>query len=342
MNIKLNRILIASSVLILVILAVIFINTKVTSSKSVENSKSNSKIKFDDTQTSDWDIEFKLVDIKSEVDDHIQKAYFYKSKSGGAQPLIVSLHTWSGDYSQKDDLAKPCQQKELNYIHPNFRGANWTNNACCSDLAMNDIDEAISYAIEHSNVDMDKIYVIGVSGGGYATLSTFMKSKHKIRKFSAWASISDLVAWHHESSIRKNKYAEHIMDCTSSEKLLNIENAKSRSPMYWETPLEKLTSSELAIYAGVNDGIEGSVPIGHSINFYNKLLTDIGESEASKYVSDKEHLSLLEFRKPLGEYGNISDRKICLKKEGGNLSLTIFEGNHEMLTAFALEELLKD
>lgn len=342
MNKKWYRILIASSVLILVILAGAFFNNAGTSLDSAETPSLNSNIKFDDTQTIDWDTEFEIVEIKSELDENLQKAYFFKSKSGGAQPLIVSLHTWSGDYSQKDDLAKICQQKNLNYIHPNFRGANWTKNACCSELAMRDIDEAIDYAIENSNVDIDKIYVIGVSGGGYATLSTFMRSKHQIRKFSAWASISDLVAWHHESSKRKNKYAQHIMDCTSSEKLLNITTAQFRSPIYWETPTEKLTNSELAIYAGVHDGIEGSVPIGHSINFYNKLLTDLAESDASKYVSDKQHLSLLEFRKPLGEYGNIADRKICLKKKAGNLSLTIFEGNHEMLTEYALDELLKD
>ncbi len=301
-----------------------------------------SNIKFDDTIKMDWDTEFSIVEIKSQLDAHIQKAYFYKSKSKKAQPLIVSLHTWSGDYSQKDELAIICQEKNLNYIHPNFRGANWTKNACCSNLALNDIDNAISFALENSNVDMDKIYVIGVSGGGYATLSTFMRSKHQISKFSAWASISDLAAWYNESSIRKNKYAKNILNCTGSGDVLNIANAKSRSPMYWETPTEKLTNSELAIYAGVYDGIQGSVPISHSINFYNKLLTDLAESDSSNYVSNKEHLELLELRQPLGEYGTIASRKICLKKEAGNVSLTIFEGNHEMLTAYALEELLKE
>ncbi len=299
-------------------------------------------VKFDDTRNVNWDNEFNIVEIKSKLDDNIQKTYFYKSKSNKPKPLIISLHTWSGYYSQNDKLANICKQKDLNYIHPNFRGANWTKNACCSDLALNDIDEAITYAMNNSNVDTTKIFVIGVSGGGYATLSTFMKSKHNISKFSAWASISDLIAWYNESKIRNSNYAENILDCTSSKKELNIEYAKSKSPIYWNTPTDKLKKSKLFIYAGIYDGIQGSVPITHSINFYNKILTDLFISDTSKYISDNEKLQLLELQKPLGDFGYIADRKICIKKEIENLSIVIFEGNHEMLTEFALNELLKE
>lgn len=299
-------------------------------------------IKFDDTRQLEWGKEFEIVEIKSSKDNNLQKSYFYKSKSPEPKPLIVSLHTWSGDYTQKDDLAELCKQKGLNYIHPNFRGANKTVSACCSELALSDIDDAITYAISNSNVDTNKIYVIGVSGGGYATLSTFMKSKHKIKKFSAWASITDLIAWHNESKLRKNNYATNILDCTGSENVLNTANAKLKSPLYWNSPTEKLESSKLHIYAGIFDGIQGSVPITHSINFYNKLLTDMSVSDTLKYVSTSEKLELLEKREPLGEFGKIADRKICLKKESGNLSLSIFEGDHEMLTEFALNELLEE
>jgi len=299
-------------------------------------------VKFDDTRNVNWDNDFKIVEIKSKLDDSIQKAYFYKSKSKTPKPLIISLHTWSGYYSQKDELASICKQKDLNYIHPDFRGANWTENACCSDLALSDIDDAITYAINNSNVDTTKIFVIGVSGGGYATLSTFMKSKHNISKFSAWASISDLIAWYNESKIRNSGYAENILDCTSSTKKLNIENAEQKSPIYWNTPTNKLKNSKLFIYAGIYDGIQGSVPITHSINFYNKLLTDLSVSDTLRYVSVAEKLKLLEFRKPLGDFGSIGGRKICLKKEYGNLSLIMFEGNHEMLTEFALDKLLEE
>jgi len=288
-----------------------------------------------------WNKDFELVEIKSGIDQKIQKAYFYKTKSKEPKPLIVSLHSWSGYYNQKDDLANLCKLKKLNYIHPDFRGANNTKEACCSDLVLSDIDDAITYAIENANVDTAEIFVIGVSGGGYATLSTFMKSKHRIRKFSAWASITDLPAWYKESRIRKNDYADDILSCTESKNgILDEKNAGMRSPLYWETPVSKLTDSKVFIYAGIYDGIQGSVPVTHSINFYNKLLTDLAVTDSAEYVSAIEKLNLLELKQPSNDYGNISGRKIYLRKEYGNVCLIIFEGNHEILTEFALDQLL--
>lgn len=287
-----------------------------------------------------WSNAFKLVEIKSAMDDHIQKAYFYASTAADPAPLIVSLHTWSGDYTQEDTLSWLCVAKGLNYIHPDFRGKNSTKNSCCSDLVINDIDESITYAIENANVDTSRIYVVGTSGGGYATLSAFMKSKQRIRKFSAWVPISDLIAWYHESSIRQNKYAGDILGCTeSNDSMLNMSVAREKSPVYWDTPVSKFDNAELFIYTGIYDGIQGSVPITQSINFYNKLLSDLGVEDSSKYVSAYEKLQLLEFRRPLGDFGKIADRKIFLQKEYKNIKLVIFEGNHEMLPEYTLNEL---
>ncbi|MFU8861786.1 MAG: alpha/beta hydrolase family protein [Cyclonatronaceae bacterium] len=340
-----NRLLKLTTFILILIFGVaigIFLRQNMTTWSLIWKPFVETYIKFDDTRQTKWNKEFELVEIKSSIDNSLQKSYFYKSKSNEPKPLIVSLHTWSGDYSQNDGLAEICKQKDLNYIHPDFRGANNTINACCSELALADIDDAITYAIKNSNIDTTKIYVIGVSGGGYATLSTFMKSKHSISKFSAWASITDLIAWYNESRIRKSIYADNILDCTGSKNELNIENAKQKSPIYWKTPTEKIQSSKLTIYAGIYDGIQGSVPITHSINFYNKLLSDMSVSDTSKYVTDFEKLQLLEKREPIGDYGEIADRKIFLKKEFGNLTIIIFEGNHEMLTEFALNELLEE
>ena len=138
----------------------------------------------------------------------------------------------------------------------------------------------------------------------------------------------------------KNKYAQNILDCTDSGIKLNIDAAIERSPYYWETPIEKLNNAELHIYAGVFDGIQGSVPITQSINFYNKLLSDLSVTDKTVYVSDEEKLKLLECRQALGNYGSLYDRQIILVKEYGNLSLTIFEGNHEILPEYAVQALI--
>lgn len=150
-----------------------------------------------------WGDEFKVVEIKSPLDGALQPAYFYKTRSTDPQPLVVSLHTWSNDYTQYDSINHFSSLKDYNYIHPNFRGVNNKKEACCSDLVISDIDASIDYAIENANVDTTRIFVIGTSGGGYATLAMFMKSKHKIRKFSSWVPLVDLVRWYEETKIRK-------------------------------------------------------------------------------------------------------------------------------------------
>lgn len=297
---------------------------------------------FDNASGSVWEKGFEEVGIVSPVDGHIQKAYFYRSRSDHPRPLVLSLHTWSGDYTQADPLAELCRQKDLNYIHPDFRGPNNTVQACCSDLAMSDLEEAIDYAFEHAGIKPSGTYVIGVSGGGYASICMLMKSKHRIENFSAWVPISDLAAWYRESSIRKNKYAGDVLKCTGSrDGQLDLNNARQRSPLYWDSPVEKLKETGVIIHAGVYDGIQGSVPITQSINFYNKLLKDLEVTDPKSIVTKEETLYLLEHRAPLGDYGTISGRKICLKKQTGKIRLIIFEGNHEMLPEYALNELLE-
>ncbi len=172
-------------------------------------------LKWDDTISKDWPAECKKVSITSSADGKEQPAIFFQSAGESPRPLIVSLHTWSSGYDQKDSLSWQCVENNYNYIHPNFRGQNNTFEACGSPLVISDIDDAIDFAIKNAKVDTNAIHVIGVSGGGYATLLTYMKSKHNISTFSAWASISDIKKWFYESEGRKNKYAKDIAQATT-------------------------------------------------------------------------------------------------------------------------------
>src|SRR5690606_2644791 len=64
------------------------------------------------------------------------------------RPLVVSLHTWSGDYRQKDTLIHFCIHRGFHYIHPNFRGPNQNPEAMGSDKVVSDIDDAIDYLLK--------------------------------------------------------------------------------------------------------------------------------------------------------------------------------------------------
>lgn len=290
------------------------------------------------TTNNNWPKPFKVIDIESSLDGEIQKAYFYVSNQKKPQPLIISLHTWSDNYTQKDLLIEQIIKNDWNYIHPDFRGENNTPKACGSKFAISDIDDAITYAIAHSNVDMDNIHVIGKSGGGMATLLAYMNSKHPVTSFSSWVPISDLQAWYYQSLGRKNKYALDILAATSNNQSeLNVDEARLRSPLFMATPKDLRNNSRLAIYVGIHDGYTGSVPVSQSINFYNKIISDYGAS-SNELISSKEIIDLVSMRTfPVQTDKKIADRAIIFERSYKNTSIILFEGTHEMLEPVAFD-----
>ena len=281
--------------------------------------------------------------IKSSMDGVNQVFYYNKSTSAKPEPLIVQLHSWSftADSLKTLGLDLEANKKNYNYIFPNFRGVNNHVKACCSEFVIADIDEAIDWALKNMKVDKKRIYIIGYSGGGYATLSMYMKSRHKIQSFSAWASISDIVAWYGESLSRKNRYAGDILKCLGTTGTFDTVKAMERSPLYWKTPIKKRKKSTLQIFAGIHDGYgyDKPVPISQSVNFFNKILSDFGERDTSKYVNPKD-LELMIKTQSFPAQGTpllIGDRVVHYRRQSKNITLTIFEGGHDMLSKQALE-----
>jgi lysophospholipase L1-like esterase len=298
---------------------------------------------WDDTVRKNWPAEFEQTEIKSSVDGKMQKVIFRFTKSETPKPLIISLHTWSGDYTQIDPLTTKILKKDWNYIHPNFRGPNKTKEACGSKLVVSDIDDAISYALENANVDTTNIHVIGVSGGGFATMLTYMKSVHNIKTFSSWAGISNMVNWYYESLGRGKKYAGDIcLSTTGKITNFNVNEAILRSPFYMKTPVKKRKNSKLFLYCGVHDGYTGSVPISQTIDFYNKVVTNFEEvNTSSKVPAETREIMLRQQNLPGTQIAEkIGDRKIIYRNSFQNkLFLNVFEGEHEMIVDVALSHI---
>ena len=289
-----------------------------------------------------WDKGFELIKVKSSIDGEKQKCFLYKSKSNNNQPLVVSLHSWGGNYREYDSLALLCQELDINYLHPDFRGANSNSKACLSKVALGDIDDAIDYVLKDVEIDTNRIFVIGKSGGGLAALGVYLKSRHKINTVSSWVPITNLIDWYDEGEIKRERYVDDILRCTSSENgILNLERAKERSPIFWSTDIAKKRDTKLLIYAGIYDGINGAVSISHSINFYNKTARVLGAVDTLNLISKYEKNLLLANRSAIGEFGKIGNRDIIVKKNFKNLNLILFDGGHEILAEYALNELLE-
>jgi len=280
--------------------------------------------------------------ISCSLDGNIQVLYYYKTTADKPKPLVVQLHSWS--YSANDlqtiGLDTIVENRNYNYIFPNFRGVNNHPKACCSEFVIADIDEAIDWALKNLNVDKNRIYMIGYSGGGLATLAMYQKSRHKIRAFSAWAPISDLEVWYQQSVERKNRYANDIIRCLGTE-TFDPQKARERSPLAMETPVKKRRKSTLQIFAGIHDGYSSNapVPISHSINFYNKLLTDFGEKDSSNYVSQNVANTMVKTQSiPTPNTSKkLGDRAIHYQKSAKEITLTVFEGGHDLLAKQAVE-----
>ncbi len=277
---------------------------------------------------SGWGADFERVDIPSPVDGAAQPAYLYKSPAPEPRPLVVSLHEWSHTFAYPDPLAALVKAEGWHYIRPDFRGPNKTPKACLSDLALSDIEAAIDFARARVPVDPANIFIVGVSGGGYAALGAYLRLNTPIKAVLAWAAISDLADWYFQSRNKGTKYADDIIKCTSNTQSFCRACAEARSPLHMAK--RPLPATTLEIYAGIHDGHSGSVPIVHSIAFFNKVAELRGDTSAIVAAPDIVRL-LTRTVDPARFDHRIAGRAVYLNRRAGPVSVTIFEGGHEIL-----------
>jgi poly(3-hydroxybutyrate) depolymerase len=103
----------------------------------------------------------------------MQKAMWFTPASSEKKPLLVGLHTWSSNFASAGGDAVYAEwaiAQGWAFVHPDFRGPNWTPQALGSDRAVQDVVEAVEWAKKQTSVDETRIYLIGVSGGGHMAM----------------------------------------------------------------------------------------------------------------------------------------------------------------------------
>jgi dienelactone hydrolase len=229
-------------------------------------------IRADDPATAaGYPADVKIVRYPVPEDGSEQPTLFWSPRLGPGQtaPLLVALHTWSGNYLQAGGevkYAEWCQQNGWIFLHPDFRGPNRTPAALGSDLMIADIRAAVAWAKENAPVDESRIYAIGVSGGGHATQLLAGRMPGVWAGISSWCGIADIAAWHAETTAAgRLNYAGHIVGAIGGEpdaSETTMAEAAHRSPLTW---LGNADSVPLDLNHGITDGRSGSVPFTHSL-----------------------------------------------------------------------------
>ncbi len=276
--------------------------------------------------------------VTSSLDQSQQPSLFWAPESAKTEPtpLLVLLHTWSGNYLQ-DNKAWHEQAKSRGwiYLQPDFRGRNDNPQACGSKWARQDILDAIDHVGNDYRLDADRVYLAGTSGGGHMAMLMAGYHPGRFSAVSAWVGISDLAEWYrfHVKDGEPQGYAKMVAaSCggpPGESKRIDAQY-RARSPIFH---LENTGDLPLDLNAGVQDGHTGSVPIHHTLRAFN-LIAQAGGHDR---VSDAEIEQLWTQQKlsnPLPS-DRVADpsygREIRLRRRAGPARVTVFDGGHEGL-----------
>jgi hypothetical protein len=266
--------------------------------------------------------------------------YWTPPQTGAPQPLLVSLHTWSYDYTQdRSEWLAEAVARQWIYVQPNFRGRNDHPQACGSRFARQDVLDAIDWAVAQFRVDTARIYLAGVSGGGHLSLLMAGHHPERFSAVSAWVGISDLEAWYrfHAPDDRPDDYARMIAACCGGPPGASDDVARAYRDRSSVHHLHRAVGLPLDIHAGVRDGKEGSVPIHHSLRAFNVVATAAG----AETIAEADMDALWQTgRLPSPQTGDEAvdstyGRRILLRRHAGAARVTIFDGAHEGLPAAA-------
>ena len=280
------------------------------------------------------------VDVTSSKDGSLQKVIYWRSESaahdvaGPSVPLIVFLHSWSGGFEQGPPWIDQAKKMGWVLVAPDFRGPNSRPEACASDLASQDILDAVAYARRDARIDSSRIYLVGGSGGGHMALVMAERAPDLWAGVSAWVPITDLAAWHAESKTRKNNYAKMLeQSCGGAPGPATEAEYRHRSSLFH---LAAAKGVPLDINTGIHDGHTGSVPVSHSLRAFNVL------AASDKQISTEDiDFMVREQKIPAALAAEKQDdperqKAILFRRNSGNARVTVFEGGHESESSSAV------
>jgi dienelactone hydrolase len=132
------------------------------------------------------------VRIPSTADGTPQPALWLAPGGDEPQPLLVVLHPWSSGYLQAAGIipfARWAAREGWALVAPHFRGPFDRPAATGSDLAVQDVLDAIDWALAQGGVDEGRVFAIGLSGGGMMSLLLAGRAPERIAAAVSWVPV---------------------------------------------------------------------------------------------------------------------------------------------------------
>jgi pimeloyl-ACP methyl ester carboxylesterase len=282
-----------------------------------------------------WPGEVREEWFPSRADGTMQPTLFYRPPGDAPAPLLVALHTWKGTHLQADPgYAAWCIRKGWVLVHPNFRGPNNTPEACGSERVVEDILSVVDWARERAKVDPRRIYLVGCSGGGYASMLLAGRAPQLWAGVSQWCGIYDLGQWHAERSADGyGRMLEAVCGGAPGDSPAVDEQYRRRSASTW---FQAAAGIPMDLNTGIFDGHKASVPVSHSLRAFNTLARPVdrfSEEQVRELTATPAVPQGLRFDGEDPLYGNL---KVLLRRVSGQARITVFEGGHQSIVEAGL------
>ena len=190
-------------------------------------------------------------------------------------------------------------------------------------MAQQDVVDAVAWVRSRYAIDERRIYVLGLSGGGFMTMLMTARHPDLWAAASAWVGIGDLGEWY--AAHRDDTFGRMMRGCFGGAPADNdgaAAEARARSPIRY---LNHRLRVPLDLAAGRYDS---TVSITHSLRAMQAVApTAVTDTEIALLTSAASGL--------LGPAPSdtASDallaRRIFLRRTVGKFRVTIFDGGHE-------------
>lgn len=265
-----------------------------------------------------------------------QPALWLPPEAQRPAPLLVVVHSWSLGYLQHTGIpfAAWADANGWAMIAPDFRGANVGPESTGSDLAVQDVVDAIDFAVGQGDVDEERVFVIGYSGGGMMSLLVAGRHPDRFAGAVSWVPVYDLVDWYDyvRVNLPDRAYTDQIVASCGGDPSVPGEAQQScrhRSP---STHLGEAARAGLPVYIG--HGLsDGTVPPAYAVRAFDQLAEppDRLGAEVADGLADDGLPDNLQGSVEAETYFEAGEPEVFLARASGPVTLVIFDGEHDMV-----------